>query len=172
MHGVGGASGMHMHLRGDQWKPRTQRAFSTHCGGGAQSCSVHTPSAGVQMPQLSLQQTSPLPHALGPHAIVSAGHSMRQWRGHIVPGGHDTQIVRQPALRAARDSRVPSISGEPGSLDPQPTTWVANTSSASATSLQAFMMLPSPAFRHFLLLLASRTQQVLLGSAATKAAPA
>ena len=69
---------MHMHLRGDQWKPRMHSAFSTHCTGGVHACCVQTPSGGVQMPQLSLQQTSPLLQALGPHGVVLPAHWITQ----------------------------------------------------------------------------------------------
>ena len=122
MHGVGGASGMHMHLRGDQWKPRMHRAFSTHCPVGPHTCWVHTPSGGVQMPQLALQHTSPFWQALGPQGTVFCGHWITQWCGHTDPGGQCVQIVRQPTLRAARDMRVPGISGEVPSLDAYATT--------------------------------------------------
>jgi hypothetical protein len=137
---------MHIHLRGDQWNPRMQRAFSTHCRGGAQACWVQTPSGGVQIPQLSLQQTSPLVQALGPHGTVFAGQRTTQWCGQTCLDGQCVQTVRQPSRRAARDMRVPSISAEPPSVDPQATTWAANTNSTAPNSARAFTVPSSRGF--------------------------
>src|SRR5215470_6953783 len=97
------------------------RTVSTHTGVGAQNCCVQTPPGGVQMPQLSLQQTSPPWHTVLPQGTVSFGQSSVQWCGHRVPGAHVAHTTRQPLLNAARDILVPSTSPMPGSPDdPQP----------------------------------------------------
>jgi hypothetical protein len=141
---------MHMHLRGDQWKPRMHKALSTHWTGGAQTCCVQTPPGGVQIPQLSLQQTSPFWQALEPHGTVVAGHCTAQRRRQTCPGLQFVHTVRQPALRAARDMRVPAISAEPVSV-PHARPWVANTTNVAANNVRAFTLPASAVFCRFLI---------------------
>src|SRR3990172_3363767 len=71
-------SGTQAHFFASQTKPWMQSASMRHWLVGSQYCSVQKPPSGAQMPQLSLQQYSPVPQALLPQGLTLGGHFSTQ----------------------------------------------------------------------------------------------
>jgi len=145
-------SGTHMHCSGDQWKPRMHNTVSTHGTVGPHSCCEQVPSGGVQMPQLELQQTSPLLHVVGPHGTTLGGHVITQNCGQGTSAGHVGHTIRQPRCAIAIDIRLPGTSpeGEPLlSADPQPMSCSTNAHKPSTSAARCFMSQPPKRFLSF-----------------------